>query len=69
MFADKPLRCDCGYEVRALDEAACVTAVLRHAREAHGIDFSVELARDLVRRADGVPRSEQNLNGRTPKEK
>jgi predicted small metal-binding protein len=51
MFADKALRCDCGYEVRADDEAACVDAVTRHASEAHGIDLPVELALDLVRRA------------------
>ena len=51
MFAFKTLRCDCGYEVREPDEAASVDAVRRHASEAHGIDFSVELALDLVRRA------------------
>jgi len=51
MFADKALRCDCGYEVRASDEAACVDAVRQHALEAHGIDLSVELALDVVRRA------------------
>jgi predicted small metal-binding protein len=51
MFADKALRCDCGYEVRASDEAACVHAVRQHAWEAHGIDLSVELALDVVQRA------------------
>jgi predicted small metal-binding protein len=51
MFAGKALRCDCGYEVRALDEDAFVQAIRRHAREAHGIDFSVELALDLARNA------------------
>ena len=69
MFADKTVRCDCGYRVRALDEAACVDAVRRHAREAHGIDFSVELALDVIRRAELVPSSEQDLKGRIGEEK
>lgn len=51
MFAGKALRCDCGYEVRAYDEDAFVQAIRRHAWEAHGIDFSVELALDLARNA------------------
>jgi predicted small metal-binding protein len=58
MFAGKALRCDCSYEVRESDEAACVDAVRRHASEAHGMDLSVELALDVVRRAGLVPRSE-----------
>jgi predicted small metal-binding protein len=62
MFADKALRCDCGYEVRAHDEAACLDAVKRHASEAHGIDLPVELALDLVRRAGLGPSGERNLN-------
>jgi predicted small metal-binding protein len=49
MFADKAIRCDCGYEVRADDEDGLVEAVRRHASEAHGIDFSVELAREVIR--------------------
>jgi predicted small metal-binding protein len=51
MFAGKALRCDCGHEVRASDEDALVEAIRRHAREAHGIDFSVELALDVARNA------------------
>ena len=51
MFAGKALRCECGYEVRALDEDAFVEEIRRHASEAHGIAFSVELARDLARGA------------------
>jgi predicted small metal-binding protein len=51
MFAGKALRCDCGYEVRAYDEDALVEAIQRHAWEAHGIDFSVELALDVARSA------------------
>jgi predicted small metal-binding protein len=51
MFAGKALRCECGYEVRASDEDDFVEAVRRHASEAHGIAFSVELARELARDA------------------
>jgi predicted small metal-binding protein len=51
MFAGKTLRCDCGYEVRASDEDAIVEEIRRHASEAHGIAFSVELARELARGA------------------
>ena len=49
MFAGKAIRCDCGYEVRADDEDDFVEAIRRHASESHGIDFSVELARELAR--------------------
>ena len=49
MFAGKAIRCDCGYEVHAEGEDALVAAVRRHALEAHGIDFSVELARKIAR--------------------
>jgi predicted small metal-binding protein len=51
MFAGKALRCDCGYEVWASDEDALVEEIRRHALEAHGIAFSVELARKLARGA------------------
>jgi predicted small metal-binding protein len=50
MFADEALRCECGYEVRASDEAARVDEVRRHASEAHGIDLSADVALDVVRR-------------------
>jgi predicted small metal-binding protein len=59
MFAGKALRCDCGYEARAQDETGLVEAVRRHAREAHGIDFSVEEALAVLLRSELVP-SEQN---------
>ena len=55
MDADKALLCDCGYEVRASGELALVDAIQRHAREAHGIEFSVALALDLARGARPVP--------------
>ena len=51
MFAGKALRCDCGFEVRARDEAALVEAIRRHAWDAHGIEFSEELALDVAMRA------------------
>jgi predicted small metal-binding protein len=62
MFAGKALFCDCGYEVRADDDDAFVEAIRRHAREAHGIDFSVDLARDVARSAELVPAGEHNLS-------
>ena len=58
MFAGKAVRCECGYEVRASDEAECVDTVRRHAFEAHGIDMSVELALRVIRRAELAPSSE-----------
>jgi predicted small metal-binding protein len=47
MFAGKAIRCDCGHEVRADNDDGLVEAIRRHASEAHGIDFSVELAREV----------------------
>jgi predicted small metal-binding protein len=55
MFADKALRCECGYEVRASDEDTFVEEIRRHASEAHGITFSVELARELAQGATQLP--------------
>jgi predicted small metal-binding protein len=69
MFAGKALYCDCGYEVRAEDDDAFVDAIRQHAREEHGIDFSVELALDVARRAEPVPGSERTFNGRIGEEK
>ena len=51
MFAGKAIRCDCGHEVRADNDDGLVEAIRRHASEAHGIDFSVELAREVIRGA------------------
>jgi predicted small metal-binding protein len=73
MFADKALRCDCGFEVRACDDEALVEAIRRHAWEAHGIDFSVELALDVARSARGPSSEGEELeleaNGVIGKEK
>jgi predicted small metal-binding protein len=73
MFAGKALRCDCGFEVRACDDEALVEAIRRHAWEAHGIDFSVELALDVARSARGASSEGEELeledNGVIGKEK
>ena len=63
MFAGKALYCDCGYEVRAEDDPAFVEAIRKHALEAHGIEFSLDLALDVARRAELVPSSERTVNG------
>ena len=67
MVADKALLCDCGHEVRASGEPALVDAIRRHAREAHGIEFSVALALDVARGARPVP-SERAHDGIKQKE-
>jgi predicted small metal-binding protein len=60
MFAGKALRCDCGYEVRGNNEDELVEAVQRHALEAHHIEFTLELAREVARSADSeVTRKEK----------
>ena len=69
MFADKALRCDCGYEVRADDDGAFVEAIRKHAWEAHGIEFSLELALDVAQRSELVPSSERIVNGRIGEER
>ena len=69
MFAGKALYCDCGYAVRADDENAFVEAIRKHAWEAHGIDFSLELALDVAQRAELVPSGERTLNGGIGEEK
>jgi predicted small metal-binding protein len=46
------LRCDCGFEVRADDEAELVARVQRHALEAHALPFSRDDVLRLVLRAE-----------------
>ena len=65
MFADEALRCECGYEVQASDEAARVDEVRRHASEAHGVDLSADVALRVVRRVRLVPSSEAEESKRT----
>jgi predicted small metal-binding protein len=52
---DKGLSCECGYEVTATDEAELVEEIRRHARDAHGIAFSVEDALLVVLRSELEP--------------
>jgi predicted small metal-binding protein len=65
MFAGKALRCECGYEVRASDEVDFVEAIRRHASEAHGIAFSLELARELAQGATQVPSDDRSIGRET----
>ena len=55
-FHDEALRCECGYEVQASDEAAQVDEVRRHAAETHGVDLSADVALDVVRRVAARPK-------------
>lgn len=48
---DKEVRCECGYEVTLTEEAELIHDIRRHAREAHGIAFSVEEALLVVLRS------------------
>ena len=48
---DKALRCDCGHQVTGDDEAELVEEIRSHARNAHGIAFSVEDALLVVFRS------------------
>jgi predicted small metal-binding protein len=45
---ERVLRCDCGFEVRAEDEAEVVAQIQRHASEAHGMTLSWEQALELA---------------------
>ena len=58
-FPDEALRCECGYEVQASDEAAQVDEVRRHASETHGVDLSADVALDIVRRVTARAGNEQ----------
>jgi len=51
MKTERPLRCDCGYEVAPGPEAEVVAAIRRHAWQAHGIAFSEADALLVVLRA------------------
>ena len=45
------LRCDCGFQARADDEAELVTEVRRHAWQAHRMQLSPADALQLIRRS------------------
>jgi predicted small metal-binding protein len=49
---NKPVRCDCGHEVRAGSEEELLAAVRMHARDEHGIEFTREDALLVLLRAE-----------------
>jgi predicted small metal-binding protein len=51
------VRCECGYEVVARDEASLVAEIQRHACGAHGIVFTFEEALAVVLRSELEPGS------------
>jgi predicted small metal-binding protein len=59
MADDKVLCSDCGHEVAADGEAELLEEIRRHAREAHGVIFSVEEALLVVLRSQLGLSSEQ----------
>jgi predicted small metal-binding protein len=64
---DKVLRCDCGFEVNAGDEAGLVDGVRRHALEAHGMHLSPEEVLQLAFRAELDEAAwQKRLAGRAP---
>jgi predicted small metal-binding protein len=46
------LQCDCGYEVRAHDEAELIARVQQHALEAHRLAFSADEVLEIAFRAE-----------------
>jgi Protein of unknown function (DUF1059) len=61
---DNVLCCECGYQVSGDDEADLVEAIRRHARNAHGIAFSVEDALLVVFRSQ-LDLSRESFTGET----
>jgi predicted small metal-binding protein len=49
---DDKTACECGFEVTAVDEAGRVEEIRSHAREAHGIAFSIEEALLVLLRSE-----------------
>jgi predicted small metal-binding protein len=65
---DKVLSCECGYEVTATDEAELVEEIRSHARDAHGIAFSVEDALLVVLRSQlDLSRDPSDTDTREPR--
>jgi len=62
------LRCDCGFEVHAIDEPDLVAKVQRHALEAHGMHFSPNEVLELALRAELGERSRQERLGHEARE-
>ena len=66
---EKLLRCDCGFEVHADDEAEFVAGVRRHALEVHGMRLSPEEVLQLAFRAElGEATWQQRLGDETPED-
>jgi predicted small metal-binding protein len=59
------LRCDCGYEVRAHDQAELIARVQQHALDAHGLAFTPDEVVQIAFRAelDELTRRPQLLGG------
>jgi predicted small metal-binding protein len=57
MLDDTVLSCECGYEVAASDEAELIEEIRGHARDAHGIAFSIEDALLVILRSELEPES------------
>jgi predicted small metal-binding protein len=57
------LHCDCGFEVRAQNEAELVAGVQRHALEAHGMPLSRDEVLQLALRAEQSEAAEQQRKG------
>jgi predicted small metal-binding protein len=56
----KVLRCDCGFEVRAGDQAGLIAGIRRHALDAHRMEFTREEAARLAARAGSEAASSNN---------
>ena len=66
---EKLLRCDCGFEVHADDEAELVAGVRRHALKVHGMQLSSEEVLQLAFRAElGEATWQQRLENETHKD-
>jgi predicted small metal-binding protein len=56
---ERLLRCDCGFEVRAEDDAELVAGVQRHAYDAHGMRLTRDDVLQLALRVDAREATEQ----------
>jgi predicted small metal-binding protein len=61
MADDKTIHCDCGYRLHAGTERNQVAEVRRHAREVHGIAFSIEEALAVLLRLELDERASAHL--------
>jgi predicted small metal-binding protein len=60
---ERLLRCDCGFEIRAEDDAELVAAVQRHAFDAHGMRLTRDDVLQLARRLNAREAREQPAGG------